>query len=50
MNVVDYLMANPAAAGDLALLTLKGEHSYGELREAVDAVAGYLIRSGVERR
>ncbi len=49
MNVVDYLMANPAAAGDLALLTLKGEHSYGELREAVDAVAGYLIRSGAQK-
>lgn len=49
MNVVDYLMDNHAAAADVALLTLSGEHSYGELCHAVDAVAQFLIRSGVQK-
>lgn len=49
MNVVDYLMDNQAAPADAALLTLSGEHSYGELRRGVDAVAEFLIESGVQK-
>ena len=44
MNAVDYLMNNQTAAGDTVLLTPIGEHSYGELRQASDAVADFLIR------
>ena len=49
MNVVDYLMDNHAEASDIALLTAKGEHSYGELRQTVDAVADYLSRLGAQK-
>jgi long-chain acyl-CoA synthetase len=49
MNVVDYLMDNRAAAGDVVLLTPSGEHSYGEVREATDAVADFLIQSGSQK-
>jgi long-chain acyl-CoA synthetase len=46
MNVVDYLLDNPAGASNIALLDASGEHSYGELRHAADAVAEFLIRAG----
>jgi long-chain acyl-CoA synthetase len=49
MNVVDYLLDNQAPASAIALLTLDGEHSYGELRQGVDAVADFLIRSGAQK-
>jgi long-chain acyl-CoA synthetase len=49
VNVVDYLMENQVAADTVALLTPSGEHSYGELRHAVDAVASFLIRSGAQK-
>ena len=51
MNAVDYLMNhdNRAAAGDPVLLTLTSEHSYGELRRASDAVANFLIASGLQK-
>jgi long-chain acyl-CoA synthetase len=49
MNVVDYLMNNRATAGDAVLLTPSGEHSYGELRQASDAVANFLIQSGAKK-
>lgn len=49
MNVVDYLMDNQAAATDVALLTLSGGHSYGELRQAMDTVADFIVRSGVRK-
>lgn len=50
MNAVDYLMRRqPAAEGDLALLTLSAEHSYGELRKASDAVANFLVASGRQK-
>ena len=49
MNVVDYLMENQVAADTVALLTPSSEHSYGELRHAVDAVASFLIRSGAQK-
>ncbi|MGO9085605.1 MAG: class I adenylate-forming enzyme family protein [Candidatus Sulfotelmatobacter sp.] len=49
MNVVDYLMDNQARADAIALLTLNGEHSYGELRQGVEAVADFLIRSGAQK-
>lgn len=49
MNVVDYLMDNEAAAGQIALLTAAGEHSYGELRQATAAVANFLARSGAQK-
>jgi long-chain acyl-CoA synthetase len=51
MNAVDYLMNdhNRAAAGEPVLLTLASEHSYGELRRASDAVADFLIASGLRK-
>jgi long-chain acyl-CoA synthetase len=49
MNVVDYLMDNQAAAGDIVLLTPSTEHSYGELRQAADAVADFLILAGAQK-
>lgn len=49
MNVVEYLMDNQTAVSDAVLLTPNSEHSYGELRQAVDAVADFLIRSGTQK-
>jgi long-chain acyl-CoA synthetase len=49
MNVVDYLIGNQSAADDAVLLTPSSQHSYGELRQAVNAVADFLIRSGVRK-
>jgi long-chain acyl-CoA synthetase len=49
MNVVDYLLDNCAEDSRTALLTLSGEHSYGELRNVSDLVASFLIRSGVRK-
>jgi long-chain acyl-CoA synthetase len=49
MNAVDYLMDNHAKAGDVAILTAGGEHSFGELRQAAAAVADFVIQSGVEK-
>jgi long-chain acyl-CoA synthetase len=48
MNVVDYLMGDKASDRD-ALLTLSGSHSYGELAEATNAIARFLLNSGARK-
>lgn len=47
MNVVDALLV-PAHAPRLALLTLKGRHTHGELAHAVDGVAAHLLSRGAK--
>lgn len=49
MNVVDYLMDNTATSDDVVLLAPDSQHSYGELRQACDAIANSLIRSGLRK-
>jgi long-chain acyl-CoA synthetase len=49
MNAVEYLLNNPAAASETALLALDEEYSYGDLRQACDAVANFLIASGRQK-
>jgi len=48
MNVFDYLLeGKPADA--LALLTLKHQHTYGELRANALAIARYLVTAGAKK-
>lgn len=49
MSVFDYLMDNHAEDGNVGLFTAGGEHSYGELRQAADAIADFLIRLGAQK-
>jgi long-chain acyl-CoA synthetase len=49
MNVTDYLFDNPAECPDVALLTPSSTHSYAELVQACEAVASFLIRSGLRK-
>jgi len=49
MNVFDYLMDNRAADADAVLFTPAGEHSYGELRQAAEAMSRFLILSGMQK-
>jgi long-chain acyl-CoA synthetase len=49
VNAVDYLMDNRVAPDNIALLTPSSEHCYGELCQAVDAVANFLIQSGAQK-
>ncbi len=44
-NVAEYLLDGKEDAGQ-ALLTLQGNHSYGELRSASADIAAYLVRAG----
>ena len=45
MNIPDYLLAGKPEAAP-ALLTLKGQHTYGEVRRNALAVTRYLLRTG----
>jgi len=44
-NVAVYLLAGKADS-DLSLLTLQGNHTYGDLRIASSAIASYIIKRG----
>jgi acyl-CoA synthetase (AMP-forming)/AMP-acid ligase II len=48
LNVAEYLLADKAD-GDPCLLTLDGSYTYGELRNATSALAGYLHERGVKK-
>lgn len=48
MNVCDYLLQDKPDATQ-ALLTMRGEYSYGQLRRSADQVAAALSRSGARK-
>ena len=48
MNAVDYLIGN-RSSGSTALLTPTCEHSYGELWQASEGIAKFLIASGLQK-
>jgi len=48
MNVCDYLLeTSPTTAP--ALLTLQGEHTYGQLQQEAGRIATFLVRSGFKK-
>ena len=49
MNLVEQLLAPSTPAGAPALLTLEREYTYGELREAVDRVCGFVLERGASK-
>ncbi len=49
MNVVDALLGHDVAADAPALLTLEGDATYGELSAAIDDVASFLHRAGIQK-
>jgi long-chain acyl-CoA synthetase len=48
MNVCDYLLEGKPESAK-ALLTLRGEYTYGQLRRAASSVAAFLVKSGVRK-
>jgi len=48
MNVCDYLLEDKPESS-VALLTLRGEYTYGQLRSAASAIAAFLVKSGCRK-
>lgn len=48
MNICDYLLQGKPDS-DLALLTLRGEYSYGQLRRSASSIAAALAESGAKK-